>query len=217
MYTYVYSYKTVILIICSTMQQIFTLDANIGAGKSTVLEYLHTHYRLPVDVEPIAKWQPYLDDMYKHNRGAFEFQVRVWLDRCWIQKRNHTSPLLMERSPYFQANVFVPANVSNGRLTVREYYQLMEMYQKSSTLWSPQGYIYLRSRPEKCKERIMRRNRNSEDNITLEYLHMIHDLHEQAYMTAVVHGLKVIVVDVEGKTVPQIAHEIYNAICILGS
>jgi len=199
------------------MQQIFTIDANIGAGKSTVLEHLHTHYRLPVDVEPVTKWQPYLDDMYLHNKGAFEFQVRVWLDRCWIQKRPHQSPLLMERSPYFQSNVFVPANLSNNRLTIREYYQIQEMYQRSSTLWSPQGYIYLRSDPKKCHQRIAKRARNSEDMITVDYLQTIHDLHEQAYMSGIVNGLRIIVIDVEGKTVPQIAQEIYAAISIMSS
>ena len=66
---------------------ILTIDGNIGCGKSTLLEYLHINYLLPIDLEPVNKWQPYLNDMYYHNKGACEFQVRVWLDRCWIQPK----------------------------------------------------------------------------------------------------------------------------------
>jgi len=186
---------------------IFTIDGNIGCGKSTLLEYLHTHYLLPIDLEPIKKWQPYLSDMYYNNKGAFEFQVRVWLDRCWIQPKKDTT-LLMERSPYFQQNVFIPINHTNERLTTREVDSLNEMYNKSNKIWNPAGYIYLRSNPSKCIERIKQRGRNSEEAIGEAYIEHLHNCHEKAYFSAAVNHYPMICVDIENKTIPDIAREI---------
>lgn len=195
---------------------IFTIDANIGAGKSTVLTYLHNHYRLPIDLEPVAKWQPYLDDLYRYKRGAFEFQVRVWLDRCWIQQRPNMAPMVMERSPFFQSNVFLPSGLDAGTITLQEYQMLQEMYHKSMMLWSPQAYIYLRSDPDKCHERISKRGRQSEEAITPEYLRKLHDYHERSYMLAASQGIPIICIHVEHKTVKQIADEIVQALMMFG-
>jgi deoxyadenosine/deoxycytidine kinase len=195
---------------------IFTVDANIGAGKSTVLDFLHRSHSVAIDLEPVEKWMPYLHDMYENNSGAFGFQVRVWLDRCWVQQRPNMNPILMERSPYFQANVFVPTNLDEGRITIREYHKLQEMYQKTLSLWAPHAYIYLRSDPLRCHERIMKRGRHSESGISLEYLQKLHDYHEKAYRLAVAQRIPVICIHVEDKTVPQIADEIMKSILVLG-
>lgn len=195
---------------------IFTIDANIGAGKSTVLSYLHNHYRIPIDLEPVAKWQPYLEDLYRNRRGAFEFQVRVWLDRCWIQQRPNMAPIIMERSPFFQSNVFLPSGLDSNNITLQEYQMLQEMYHKSMTLWSPHAYLYLRSDPEKCYERISKRGRPSEENITVDYLRKLHDYHERSYMLAAAQGIPIICIHVEQKTVKQIADEIVQALMMLG-
>jgi len=193
---------------------IFTIDGNIGCGKSTLLEYLHTHYLLPIDLEPIKKWQPYLSDMYYNNKGAFEFQVRVWLDRCWIQPKKETT-LIMERSPYFQQNVFIPINYENTRLNEREVENLIEMYNKSKTIWNPAGYIYLRSNPAKCIERIKLRKRPSEEVIEPSYIEYLHAFHEKAYFSGVINGYPMICVDIENKTIPEIAKEIIQILKIM--
>jgi len=195
---------------------IFTIDGSIGCGKSSVIDYLHTHYHIPVHPEPVDKWLPYLNDIYKNNKGAFEFQVRVWMDRCWMQQRPNMSSIVIERSPYFQSNVFVPANLQSGRLTVREYHMLQEMYAQSSAIWSPNGYIYLRSDPVKCLERIKQRSRPSEEGISISYLYRLHILHEHAYFSAITMGIPVICIDVEGKNVSQIAAEVWSALNSLG-
>lgn len=195
---------------------IFTIDGNIGAGKSTILDYMHTHYNVPIDPEPVQKWQPYLNDMYKNNKGGFGFQVQVWLDRCWIQTRPNMAHMLMERSPFFQNNVFLPAMYDDGKVTQHEYNMLQEMYIKSSSLWSPNGCIYLRSSPIRCLERVQRRARQAEDEISLGYLYKLHSLHECAYISAVANGLRVVCIDIEGKTIPQIAQEVWLALSVMG-
>lgn len=200
----------------SSASRIYCIDANIGAGKTTVLNYLHTYYYMPIDPEPVQKWEPYLEEMYKNDKGAFEFQVRVWLDRCWVQQRPNMAPILMERSPYFQSKVFVPVNVDSGRLTAHEHDMLNEMYQRSMNMWCPQGYIYLRSDPQKCAERIAKRGRESENTIPLEYLQELHKYHEAAYMEGIAAGMPIIVIDVEGKSPETVAFEVYRALSCMG-
>ena len=41
------------------------------------------------------------------------------------------------------------------------------------------GYIYLKTSPEICLQRIKKRGRKGENNITLEYLKSCHEYHEQ--------------------------------------
>lgn len=195
---------------------IVTIDGNIGCGKSSDLEYMHINNRIAVDLEPVDKWQPYLEDMYYNDKNAFEFQIRVWLDRCWIQSHTHTTPMLMERSPFFQKEVFVKVNHENNRISDREFENVNEMYNRSMSTWSPQGYIYLRSDPAKCYERIHGRARNSEEAIKLEYLQGLHDKHEQAYQKAVDLKYNIRVIDVEGKTVAEICDEILKALVSIG-
>jgi thymidylate kinase len=65
-------------------------------------------------------------------------------------------------------------------------------------------------------ERISKRNRESEDRIKKEYIQDLHDLHEQAYLWAVMQQKPILCIDVEGKTIEQICSEIYQALCAMG-
>jgi deoxyadenosine/deoxycytidine kinase len=194
---------------------IVTVDGNIGSGKSSVLEFIHNKYGISIDLEPVRKWQPYLEDMYYNNSGAFEFQVRVWLDRCFIHEKNQRSTLLMERSPYFQSMVFVPANLENGRITQSQNSMIQEMYSMSMRMWTPQVYIYLRSNPKHCMQRIEERARNSEEAILPEYINRLHELHENAYMMALYNRCLVVCIDVENKTIEEISDEVYQYVKVL--
>lgn len=196
---------------------VITIDANIGAGKTTLLEFLHTRYGLPIDPEPVEKWEPYLADMYRHGRGAFSFQVRVWLDRCWIQEKPN-SLIVMERSPYFQANVFVPVNCESGRITASENRILCDMYERAFKMWSPHGMIYLRSSPERCAARIAKRGRESEKSasVGVEYLRRLHDFHESAYRYGIAMGLPIVCVDAGDRTVEAIAADVMEALRAFG-
>lgn len=184
-----------------------TLDANIGAGKSTVLEYLQETKGIDISLEPVDAWQPYLHDMYHYGKGVFEFQVRVWLDRCWPKRT--VKATIMERSPMFQMRVFITVNRELDKLTERQAQNLTDMYHKTMDLWHPEPYIYLRSSPERCAARILERGRETEADIPLSYLRRLHELHEATYEKARASGLSVFAVDVEGKTVQQIGEEIW--------
>ena len=160
---------------------IYTIDGNIGCGKTSVLNYLHKYKNIQIDLEPIEKWKPFLDNIYLSKTGYFNFQIKVWLDRAWIQDKDNKSIILMERSPFFIRNTFNKNDYNNNNINEDEYKVLNEMYDKTDTIWKSNLYIYLRSSPIKCLERINYRGRYNEINITLDYLKNIHDLHEETY------------------------------------
>lgn len=189
---------------------IFTIDGNIGAGKTSVLNYLHKHYKLSIDLEPVEKWQPYLKDFYEDKKNTFNLQVRVWLDRCWIQEKSERSMIIMERSPFFIRNVFLNTVKSQDLITSNEFNILNDLYDKTDGIWSCSAYIYLRSNPEKCMERIKKRARDCEETITLDYINLLHDSHEDAYNEVIHNNFKVYCINVEDKTIAQIAKEIYD-------
>ena len=87
-----------------------------------------------------------------------------------------------------------------------------ELYDKSDIIWSSNYYIYIRSCPHKCYERILSRGRPNELSISDEYLNEIHNLHEETYKKALDDGLNVICIDIEDKTIDEIASIILNYI-----
>jgi len=186
---------------------LITIDGNIGAGKSTILKFLKDVANINTDPEPVDEWEPFLIDMYKNNKDGFEFQVKVWNDRCFNQKYNSNGITCIERSPLFQWNVFTKANYYNGKLSDIQYNLLNDLYNFPS--YKPDLYIYLRTDPLKCIERIGIRDRNCESDIDTTYITQIHDLHEKTYNE--INEYKHCV-DIEGKNIEHICNEVLQII-----
>jgi deoxyadenosine/deoxycytidine kinase len=191
---------------------IYTIDGNIGCGKTTILNYLHKHKNIQIDLEPVDKWKPFLDNVYINKTGYFNLQIKVWLDRAWIQDKETNSIIFMERSPYFIRNTFNKNDFINNHINEDEYNVINEMYQKTDKIWKSNFYIYLRSSPKKCLERIKTRGRENETNIDEDYLISIHDLHEEAYLQLLETNKNVILIDIENKTIEEIIKEIVSLI-----
>lgn len=192
---------------------IYTIDGNIGSGKSTILNYLHKYKNLQIDLEPLEKWKTFLDNIYLNKTGFFNFQIKVWLDRAWIQEKDSNSTILMERSPFFIRNTFTINDYNNNNINKEEYNVINELYNKTDIIWKSNNYIYLRSSPINCLERIKKRGRENEINsITLKYLTDIHILHEESYKKAMEKKYNILIIDVDNKDIKEIIDEILQFI-----
>ena len=185
---------------------IITIDGNIGVGKTTILNYLNFNYNINIDLEPIDKWKTFLDNIYINKKNFFNFQIRVWLDRSWIQEKDLNVNIIMERSPYFIRNTFNKYMYNNNLITQPEFNILNELYNKTDLIWNPNYYIYLRSDPNKCLKRIISRGRENEQNITFDYLNDIHNLHEETYKQILENNKNIICIDIENKSLEEIAN-----------
>lgn len=188
---------------------IITFDGNIGCCKTSILNYFHKNYKTAIDVEPIESWTNYLKNMYDTDKSTYNFQIKVWIDRCWIQEKSNVI-VMMERSPYFIRNVFVEKALEDKTISKDEYDNINKLHDTTDYLWQPNAFIYLRSNPENCFARIKKRNRESEKNIKLEYVERIHELHEANYKRADENNKNIIVIDVENKTISDICSEIVS-------
>jgi deoxyadenosine/deoxycytidine kinase len=186
---------------------IITIDGNIGCCKTSILNYFHKNYKLAIDLEPVDSWTEYLANLYNTTNSSYDFQIKVWVDRCWIQEKTSMS-VLMERSPYFIKNVFVRKAFDDKTINETEYDNIHKLHKTTDDLWKPNGYIYLRSDPEKCLQRIIKRGRFAEKNMQLEYIQSIHELHEKNYKAALEAKMNIIVIDVENKSIGDICGEI---------
>jgi deoxyadenosine/deoxycytidine kinase len=187
---------------------IITIDGNIGCGKSSILNHLHKMHKLPIDLEPIDSWNNYLSKMYDDKIDVFKFQVRIWLDRCWVQERCDKSLIFMERSPLFIKSVFIETAYSLAMINENEYNILLDLHTKTNDLWTSNTYIYLRSSSDNCLKRIKKRNRQSEKNITQEYVQILHDKHEEVFNKSIEKNMNIIVIDVDDKSITEIVNEI---------
>jgi len=189
---------------------IITIDGNIGCCKTSILNYFHKNYKTAIDIEPIESWTEYLKSMYDSDNSTYNFQIKVWIDRCWIQEKSNVI-VLMERSPYFIRNVFVEKALEDKTISKDEYDNINKLHDTTDDLWQPNAFIYLRSNPENCFARIKKRNRESEKNIKLEYVERIHELHEANYKRADENNKNIIVIEAENKTIPDICSEIVSS------
>lgn len=112
---------------------IITLDGNIGCYKTSILNYFHKNYKTPVDLEPVDNWSEYLNNMYNTENSTYNFQIKVWLDRCWIQEKSNTI-ILMERSPYFIKNVFVEKAFEDKTINEEEYKNILTLHKTTDKL-----------------------------------------------------------------------------------
>ncbi len=172
---------------------LITLEGNIGAGKSTLLKLLKEGLKVEVIPEPTDKWQKIgsagnlLDLFYKDTpRWAYTFQSFAFISRIqtYLEHQEKAVPgavQVLERSVHCDRYCFGKNCYEQGTMTELEW----EIY----TQWfswlvdrhshRPDGFIYLRTTPEVCYQRLQKRNRSEESGVPLSYLKALHTKHEE--------------------------------------
>lgn len=176
------------------------VEGNIGAGKSTFLDVLcdgtlELQDIIEIVPEPVEEWQKVetgehspvnlLDQFYKDpKRYAYAFQHYVLLTRMQKDRKARSSnkPLqILERSIFSDRMVFVRAMHEAGflgdlELSIYDSWFSMQIGQDRAL--TPDGFIYLKARPETCIKRLRHRNRSEEAGVDEAYLENLHDKHE---------------------------------------
>lgn len=172
------------------MQHSFIIEGNIGAGKSTFLRIMGNYLAAQCVFEPHQEWQNVggenlLDHFYKDTRRwAYTFQSYAFITRVRAQERDKVLPghpiQLSERSVYSDRYCFAKNCYEMGLMSSLEWklYQEWFAWLVEGYTQKPAGFIYLRTKPEVCYQRLIQRNRSEEVAITLDYLRLLHDKHE---------------------------------------
>jgi len=170
----------------------FFIEGNIGAGKSTFLSTVGRFLDVQPVFEPCHVWQDVggagniLEAFYKDGkRWAYTFQSYAFISRVLEQeKSNHAYPgriQLLERSVYSDRYCFAKNAFELGLMTPLEWGLYREWFEwlAQSRLTSPAGFIYLKTDPQVCFERLSQRARAEEASVSLDYLELLHNKHEE--------------------------------------
>ena len=120
-----------------------------------------------------------------------------------LQPKKTLKNVIHERSLLSSRYVFWPVLLKNGTVTKMEDDTYSKFYDKYA--WFPGLYIFLSKSPEKCYEHIQTRGQAGDTQVTLKYLH---DLHEEYLKLLRNVPCKVVVVNAE-----RPVGEIHKEIC----
>lgn len=175
---------------------IICIEANIGAGKTTLLNKLKCQnldkpiYIIP---ESVDIWQNYKDEnendiftLYYNAPHKYSFLFQNFVLNSFMinfleyNKKYKNSILIFERSIYCIKEVFLEALYIDNKISKLEYKIFNKTFELLIKLIDNYHIqiIYLQTDPIICMERIKTRNRNGEDNISLNYLQKLHLCYE---------------------------------------
>ena len=169
--------------------RIITIEGNIGAGKSTLVDVLKIKYAERTDVmflqEPVDVWTKITQDgktvlelFYGDQpRYSFAFQVLAYTTRLKMIETavkeaevKGIRVIVMERSLEADRNIFAKMLYDGGVIEECMYKIYLLMSEIGLEKYKADGVLWVNAGPETCLERIKKRSREGEDAIMLEYL-----------------------------------------------
>lgn len=172
----------------------FSLEGNIGVGKSTVLRELERQ-GVRVHLEAVDHWT-LLERFYEDPaRFGFAFQLQVLVS--YVNTPESTQ--VVERSLDAALKVFVPLAQDAGNMTPNE---AEDLFRVAERLPVPhiEKFVFLRAPVDLCYHRIMWRDRDGESNITREYLERLQSKYED-FLNSLPEDRK-LVIDVQEEDSP---------------
>jgi len=152
----------------------------MGAGKSSLVEWLRQHFDLEPFFEPNDE-NPYLVDFYGDmNRWSFQSQVFFLIRRFRLhrQMERERRDVVQDRTIYEDAEVFATHLHKQGFIDDRDWATYTELYQTlRSELRPPDLLIYLRCPVKVIRKRIASRGRAFEQNVPTEYVRSLDKLY----------------------------------------
>jgi len=170
---------------------IVSIEGNIGSGKSTLLANLRQYYKDNINIvflkEPVDEWEKIkdangltiLEKFYAdQEKYSFSFQMMAYISRLKVlrdalkttPKTNAKTILITERSLYTDKLVFAKMLYDDGKIEDVNYQIYLNWFDAFSEEFPVHKVIYVKTDPENCHNRIIKRSRDGEENISLDYL-----------------------------------------------
>lgn len=174
------------------MVKIFSLEGNIGSGKSTLIRLMmQTKAQFIYMLEPVDEWNNIVDKtgeniltkFYRDQKKySFSFQMMAYISRLAKLKRlvktNPHSIIITERSVLTDKNVFAKMLYDDGNIEDVDYIIYLKWFEEFIEDVPVDGFIYIDVTAETSYKRVLKRNRSGE-NIPLEYLERCGAYHDQ--------------------------------------
>lgn len=158
------------------------IAGNIGAGKSSLVDFLSHEYGIKPFFEP-NDTNPYLSDFYRDMK-AWSFHSQIYfLSKKFRIHQDLTStdePVLQDRTIYEDAEIFAENLYRQKKMSKRDYETYRALYEAIvAQLRPPSLMIYLRCSIPALKKRIKLRGRADEQSLPRGYLERLDQLYEE--------------------------------------
>jgi deoxyadenosine/deoxycytidine kinase len=190
-----------------------SIDGNIGSGKSTLLAKLKEHYDGNSHVlflkEPVDDWEKIQDEngvtmlekFYEdQEKYSFSFQMMVCVSRLKVLRdakkkilggylKNYDGKpyiIISERSLYTDKMVFAKMLYDSKKIEEVNYKIYLSWFDTFAEEFPVHKTVYIKTSPEICHLRILKRLREGESNIPLEYLNNCSKYHDNMLDTTYV-------------------------------
>jgi deoxyadenosine/deoxycytidine kinase len=179
-------------------RRFLAVAGNIGAGKSTMVDFLCRTYGFVPFVEPNLE-NPYLDDYYADmRRWAFHSQISFLAHKFRLHMQLMAEPqtVVQDRTIYEDADIFARYLHRQGLMADRDFQTYEALYAAMQrALEPPDLLIALRCSVKSIQRRIRQRGRQNERAIPRGYLQDLNRLYEDFY--AGWHRSPVLFIDTE--------------------
>lgn len=169
------------------MVQIIIVEGNISVGKSTILPVIETmlklqNYSVISIPEPVRFWQrefpvDILNEFYTGQITAFEFQLIVGhtiAKQMYAALSKNVDFIIFERTIWTCLKIFSQQLCDDGKLSSKQLDIIKTLSRMTtidlSEILHPVVIVYLTCPLDVTISRLENRNRNGEQNISLEYL-----------------------------------------------
>ena len=163
-------------------RRFIAIAGNIGAGKSSLLEFLTASYDVAPFYEPNDA-NPYLEDFYKDmRRWAFHSQLFFLSNKFRIHQQADRTPgvVIQDRTIFEDAEIFATALHQMRKIDKRDWQTYWSFYQSIlDAIQPPDLMIYLRCPVRTIRRRIKLRGRKMEQDIPLSYIKRLERLYEE--------------------------------------
>jgi deoxyguanosine kinase len=177
----------------SVTYTIVSIEGNIGSGKSTLLSNLRQHYENNSNVvflkEPVDEWEKIKDENGEtilkkfyadQEKYSFPFQMMAYVSRLKVLRdtlktiktdtQDKNIVIITERSLYTDKMVFAKMLYDSKKIEHVNYQIYLNWFDTFSDEFPVNKVVYVKTSPDKCYQRIVKRSRTGEENIPLEYL-----------------------------------------------
>ncbi len=163
------------------MKRSIAIAGNMGAGKSTLVDFLARTYGVAPFYEPNDE-NPYLKDFYKDMRSwAFQSQLYFLASKFRLHQALDRQPgvVALDRTIFEDAEVFATALYQMRKISKRDWQTYREFYEAIlEAIRPPDLLIYLRCSLRTIRTRIRLRGRRMERDVPNSYLKRLDRLYE---------------------------------------
>ena len=157
-----------------------TIAGNMGVGKSTLTRLLAENLGWTPFYE-VVNDNPYLADFYQDMRQwSFHSQIFFLSRRLSYHRQivNFPGTVVQDRSVYEDAEIFARNLYQRGTMSNRDYKVYRELYEEFiQSIPRPDLIVYLKASVPTLIERIHRRGRDFEQDISPLYLQQLNELY----------------------------------------